>query len=180
MTMFPVPTARHATFVETSVERVPTHSGNPLPTPGTVVARCPGRVSMVGAWYPAGNAQNGLRQNSFWRRCCTGRGGALVRFSPSTNSFNSSVLGGTTGVVGNGPHEPGLAIMVGAWFPAGNAPRVGLRQFSSGRCCTGRWDALVFFSPASNIFNLPVLKGTTGAAGNGIGKKQLSKREVQL
>ena len=59
--------------------------------------------------------------------------------------FNPSVRRGTTGVVGKNQHEPDLAIMVGAWFPAGNVPRVGLRQFSSGRCCTGRGWALVFF-----------------------------------
>ena len=77
-------------------------------------------------------------------------------------------------VVGRCPPAPGRVDRVGAWFPAGgNAPRVGLRPFSSGRCCTGRGWALVCFSKSTTTSNPPVRRGTTGVVGNGINIKYL-------
>ena len=127
---------------------------------------------MVGAWFPAaGNAPRvGLRQ-FFSGRWCTGRGGPLGFFSTSTATFNLPVVRGSTRVGGDDPHEPGR-VMVGAWFLAGNTPRVGLRQFFSGRCCTGRGGAFVFSSTSTTTFNLPVVRGMTGVVvGDGISKK---------
>ena len=79
---------------------------------------------------------------------------------------------GTTGVAWSGQHEP--VGLVGAWWPAGNA-RVGVRQISFGRCCTGRGGALVRASPSSKNFNSSVLEGATGVVvGNGVIMKYLS------
>jgi len=112
----------------------------------------------------------GLRQFSVGR-CCTGRGVALVSFSPSTPTFNASVRRGAMGVVGNGQHAPSLA-MVGAWCPAGNAPaRVGLRQLFFERWCTGRAKTFLPCVTSTTTFNSPVRRGTTGVVGNGIMKK---------
>ena len=98
--------------------------------------------------------------------CSTGRRGALVLFGTSTNNnFNPSLVRGTTGMVGPSQQEPGL-VMVEAWFPAGNAPRVGLRQFSFGRCCAGRRGALILFGTSTNNnFNPSMVRGTTGMVG---------------
>ena len=165
LTIFLLPSSRRATPVETPVEGAPTPLGSPLPTPATVVARCPGWVSMVGAWCPAGNARVGLRQISSWRRCCPGRGGALVSFSVPTTTFNPSVRCGTTGVVWLTQYELAL-VVVGAWCPASNAaPRVGLRQFSPGRYCTGRGGALVSFNTSTSAFNMSVTRGMLGGDG---------------
>ena len=83
-------------------------------------------------------------------------------FSLSTTTFDPSVRRGTTGVVvGNGPHEPGPAIMVGAWFLAGN--EFGLRQISFGKCCTGRGGAHVSFSVSTTTVNTFAWRGMMGA-----------------
>ena len=166
MTIFLVPSPWHAMCVKTPVRGTPPPTDNAWPTSAAVVGRCPpapGRVVKVGAaWFPAGNSPRvGLRQISS-RRCCIGRGGVHVCFSTPTTTFNASLVRGTTGVVRNGQHEPGL-VLVGAWFPAGNA-RVGLRlrQISSGRCCTGRGWALVSFSVSTTTFNTFVTGGMLG------------------
>jgi len=68
--------------------------------------------------------------------------------------------------------------MVGAWFPAaGNAPRVGLRQFFSGRWCTGHGGVLVFSNTSANSSHPPRVRGTTGVVGHGINNKYESLEE---
>ena len=61
---------------------------------------CPqklGLVMLVGEWFPAGNV---LRGQFSFGGCCTGRWGVLVSFGTPTTTFDSSVVRGTTGVVG--------------------------------------------------------------------------------
>ena len=180
VTIFLVPSPGHATSVKTSVRGTPLPTGSPWPVSAAVVGpgqHEPGLDMMVGPvvgpWFPAGNVLGvGVRQFIF-DRCCTGRGGALVFCSTSSTTFNASVRRGTTGVVEDGPHEPGLA-MVGAWFSAGNASRVGVgvRQFFFDRCCTGRGGSLVSCSTSSTTFNSSMRRGTTGVVvGRGINKK---------
>ncbi len=68
--------------------------------------------------------------------------------------------------------------MVGAWFPAaGNAPRVGLRQFVSGRCCNGHGGVLVFSNTSANSSHPPRVRGTTGVVGHDMNKKYESLEE---
>ena len=174
MTIFLVPSPGHATDVKTPVEGAPAPIGDPLPTWATLVGRyapAPGRVeSRVGARFPAGNVPRvppvprvGLKR--------PGRGGATFFPGTPTTTFNLPARRGTTGVAGNGPHEPGPAIMVGAWFLAGNAPRGGLRPLFSGRCRTGRRGAIFFPGTPTTMFDSPVGRGNTGVVGNGINEK---------